>query len=240
MFAIETLGAVPEKLSAVYTQRVQAGALPPGHAILRGPVGIFLVREDGANGSKLAEEVAGSYRYWDARSSHFFDGVFLGWGFDGDQNDPGARGVFCGPGFAQCVTDLESELDWHYRGGTHLFLTDFVYDAASGQGNLDFSRTISLDISSLLDKKNFPQLSFLIEELIAPVRDTRSGRATTSVWEISDYILLLRTREFWWRELVKKIGTVLGWADTVAPYAVRDLRKDPKASSSKNRAPDPD
>jgi hypothetical protein len=239
MFAIERLAAVPKKLSAVYTERLQTGALPPGHAILRGPVGLFLVREDGANGSKLAEEVAGSYRYWDARSSHFFDGVFLGWGFDGDQNDPNARGAFCSPGFERCVADLESELDWHSRGGAHLFLTDFVYDAASAQGHLDFSRTISLDISALLEKKNFPQLSFLVEELIAPVRDTRGGQATTSVWEISDYILLLRTREFWWRELVKKIGTVLGWADTVAPYAVRDLRKHTNAPSARDRALDP-
>ncbi len=232
MFAIEKLADVSDQLSTVYTRRLQTGTLPPGHATLRGPVGLFLVRKDGANGSKLAEEVAGSYRYWDARSRHFFDGVFLGWGFDGDSNDPRAHGVFCAPGFEQCVTNLESELDWHYRGGAHLFLTDFVYDAASAEGYLDFSKTISLDISALLETKNFPQLGSLIEELIAPVRDNRSGKAETSVWEISDYILLLRTREFWWRELVKKIGTVLGWADTVAPYAVRDLRKNPKAAPS--------
>jgi hypothetical protein len=223
MFGIQNLAAVPKELGEVYAGRLQAGNLPHAYATLRGPVGLFLVREDGANGSKLAEEVVGSYKYWHLRSKHFFDGVFLGWGFDG-----GDRGSFMPEAFEKCVADLESELNWKYRGGTHLLLTDYVYDVADGKGYLDFSRTMPLDISALLEKKNVGQLSYLIEELIAPIRDARGVQAETSVWEISDYIALLRTRTFWWQELVKKIGAVLGWVDAVAPYAVRDLRKHPK------------
>lgn len=86
MFAIERLADVPQMLSLVYQHRLQADKLPPGDHTLRGPVGLFLVREDGAGGSKLAQEIVRSFGYWDVRSQHFFDGVFLGWGFR-----PGSR-----------------------------------------------------------------------------------------------------------------------------------------------------
>jgi hypothetical protein len=218
MFGIAKLADVPEQLSNVYAGRLRTDKLPQAHDTLRGPVGLFLVREDGANGSKLAKEVVGSFGYWHLRSGHFFDGVFLGWGFEGVPS-------FMAPAFTQCVADLESCLKWKYSGGAHLLLTDFVYDIRMNKGDLDFSQTIPLDISALLEEKKLAQLSPLIEELIAPVRNQRGQDAQTSVLEISDYIALLRTRKFFWQTLVKKIGALLGWADAVLPYAVRDLRK---------------
>jgi hypothetical protein len=161
----------------------------------------------------------GSFQYWDARSSYAFDGAFLGWGVDGGSP------VFMPEAFGRCVDDLESVLQWTYGGGANLLLTDFVYDVTSAQGHLDFSRTIPLDISQLLDGKKFAQLSPLIEALIQPVRHKRGDEPETSVWEISDYVALLRTRQWAWQTLVKKIGALLGWVDEVMPYAVRDLRK---------------
>ena len=62
MFGIEKLADVPTELSKTYAGRLQMGKLHPAHATLRGPVGLFLVREDGANGSKLAKEVVGKRR----------------------------------------------------------------------------------------------------------------------------------------------------------------------------------
>jgi hypothetical protein len=221
MFAIEKLKDVPILLSRVYKERLEAGKLPKVPNTLRGPVALFLVREDGANGSKLGKEVVGSFRYWDHRSAHFFDGVFLGWGFDGVP-------AFSNDMFLQCVKDLESELDWNYQGGANLLLTDFLYDTKSSQGVLDFSQTIPLDISALLQEKKLAQLSPLIEEMIAPVRKERGEKAETSVWEISDYIALLHARRLFWQTLIKKIGVIMGLVDAVAPYAVRDLRKKDK------------
>jgi hypothetical protein len=219
MFGIENLSAVPEMLSRIYSERVQKGKLTKGRKVIRGPIGLFVVREDGASGSKLAKEIVGSFGYWDARTEHFFDGVFLGWGYD----MPNIH--FLHSAFLQCVKDLEHELDWKYNGGAQLLLTDLVYDVASQKGYLDFSQVIFLDISGLLHAKKLRQLSNLIEELCAPSRD-KDKSGNVGVWEVSDYIALLRTREFFWKYLVKKIGFVLGWADQVGPYAVRDLRRD--------------
>src|SRR4051794_19415273 len=101
MFAIERIADVPEQLGRVYADRL-AGAKYPEASLIRGPVGLFLVRKDGAAGSKLAEEVVGSYKYWSDRSSYFFDGVFLGWGFDA------GIPVFSEPLFQRCIADLES------------------------------------------------------------------------------------------------------------------------------------
>jgi hypothetical protein len=168
---------VPKKLTEVYKERLGARKLPQLTDTLRGPVCLFLVREDGASGSQLAKEVVGSFSYWDLRSAHFFDGVFLGWGFDGVP-------AFNDDYFLQCVEDLEYELDWNYRGGAHLLLTDLLYDTKSRQGLLDFSQTIPLDISALFQEKKLAQLSPLIEEMIAPVRSERGEKADTSVLEI--------------------------------------------------------
>ena len=61
MFAIEKRADVSEQLSCVYRNRLQQGRLPEGHNELRGPVRLIIVRKDGAAGSKLAEEVVGSF-----------------------------------------------------------------------------------------------------------------------------------------------------------------------------------
>lgn len=133
--------------------------------------------------------------------------------------------MFVDRAFAQCVEDLESCLSWKYRGGAHLLLADFVYDPGVYQGSMDFSVAIPLDISELLEERKLAQLSPLIEELIVPARTDREREAEVSVWEISDYIGLLRARRFFWQTLVSKMGALLGLVDAVAPYAVRDLRK---------------
>jgi len=218
MLMIEKLAEVPKRLTQLYINRLRLDALPNDVSELRGPVGLFLVREDGGNGSKLAKEVVGSFGYWDSRSAHYFDGVFLGWGFDGIP-------VFSDRAFAHCIRDLERELKWKYKGGCELLLTDFVFDPRQQEGHLDFSSVIPLDISGLLEEKKLSQLSSLMEELIAPVTKDRSNTAETSVFDISAYIAILRTRKFVWQELIKKIGVILGWVDLVAPYAVQDLRR---------------
>lgn len=146
MFAIERLSDVSEKLSVVYGNRLLQSRLPEGHNALRGPVGLFIIRKDGASGSKLAEEVVGSFQYRDTRSSYAFDGVFLGWGYEGDCP------VFRYEAFGRCLDDLEFALDWTYGGSANLLLTDFVYDVKSGGGHLDFWRSIPLDISRSHEK----------------------------------------------------------------------------------------
>jgi len=179
MLAIEKRADVSEQLSCVYRNRLQQGRLPEGHNELRGPVGLFIVRKDGAAGSKLAEEVVGSFGYWNFRSGFAFDGVFLGWAFDGVP-------VFRHEMFGRCLDDLELALDWTYGGGANLLLTDFVYDVKSGKGHLDFSRTMPLETSELMEAKKLAQLSRLIEELIRPVRAKRHAQPEKSVWDISD------------------------------------------------------
>jgi len=126
--------------------------------------------------------------------------------------------------FSRCVKDLEDNIKWKYKGGAHLILTDFVYNVTSEKGNLDFSRTIALNISGLLHEKKLAQLSNLIEELKEPFREQATD-GNASVFQASDYLALLKTREHFWKYLVKKFGLLLGLADKVAPYAVRDLRK---------------
>ena len=219
MFMIEELDDVPRELGSVYAIRLRHDPAPQTLQV-RAPVGLFLVREDGSNGSVLAEEVVGSFGYWHERSGQFFDGVFLGWGFDA------GTPVFGEQQFTRCVHDLEDRINWRYRGGAHLILTDFVYDVRLRKGDLDFSRTVPLDISDLLDRQKLTQLSTLIEDMIAPVRERRGANNETSVWDISDYIGVLRARRALWQRLVERFGLLLGWADDVAPFAVRDLRKD--------------
>lgn len=226
MFMIESLEDLTRRLGSVYADRLQSGKLPSAGSV-RGPVGLFLVRPDGAAGSKLAEEVVRSFGYWDQRTGHHFDGVFLGWGFDADAP------TFGETQFAACVDALERTLTWRHSEGADLLLTDFVYDLGTRAGHLDFERVIPLDLSRLLDEKKLAQLSPLIGELIAPVRGRRESEAEISVWELSDYVGLLRTRRLLWQALVKKMGVLLGWADAVAPYAVRDLRRSPGGSEER-------
>jgi hypothetical protein len=218
MFGIESLSAVPSELSKVYRMRLQSAVLPKGRKQLRGPIGLFLVREDGAGGSKLAKEIVGSFGYWDARTAHYFDGVFLGWGYD-------QQPVFIGDAaFNRCVDDLEAKLKWKYEGGAHLILTDFVYNVKSRIGSLDFSRTVPLNITALMEEKKLSQLSNLIEELREPfVNQTKIG--DNSILQASDYLAILRARKQFWKYLLHKFGLVLGIIDSVAPYAARDLRK---------------
>ena len=78
MFAISHLALVPNELARVYAGRIES---PPGETSsdsIRGQVGLFLVRDDGANGTKLANEVVSSFGYWDGRTGQHFDCIFLG------------------------------------------------------------------------------------------------------------------------------------------------------------------
>jgi hypothetical protein len=220
MFLQPSLARVEGDLSGVYRERIKKDSVtvaPAAQETVRGPIGLFLVREDGGTGSKLASEVIKSFGYWHTRTEHFFDGVFLGWGWDGVP-------VFDTGAFLQCVKDLERRLNWQYKGGADLLLTDFVYDVAAEKGELEFSKTIALNISGLLDQKKLAQLSPLIEDLTAPFKDpAASGMA--DIMDLAEYLTLLRTREFFWKYLVERIGFLLGWADQIGPYRPRDLRK---------------
>jgi hypothetical protein len=217
MFLIRSLAGASGELGRVYSARLGRSNYPDA-PLLRGPVGLFIVRPDGASGSKLAEEVVGSFGYWNGRRSHFFDGIFLGLGFDGVP-------AFDEKAFHQFIGELEERLEWSYEGGANLLLTDFVYNVRVGAGDLDFSQAMPLDMSKLLDEEKLKALSPLIEELIAPIRRRRADEAELSVWDVSDYIALLRTRRLLWQTLVKKMGALLGWVDELAPYAVRDMRR---------------
>ena len=235
MFVANCLGDAIEHLSYVYARRlglpVKMGplqGLPPmttpplelvrDAVVIRGAVGLFLVRDDGANGSKLANEVVSSFRYWDARTSSHFDGLFLGWGFDGAPS-------YNNDGFHVCVSELEKELDWHYGGGAELFLVDFVFNPSDSQGRLDFSCAVPLNITKLLDERKYNQLAPLIEEILRPLSNSRKSDSESPTWKTSDYLGAIRTRRFVWQELVKKVGLLLGWVDDVSNFATRDLRR---------------
>ena len=111
MFAIESLEFASQLLSNVYAERMEAPLEGAESVAVRGSVGLFLVRDDGANGAKLAKEVVSSFQYWNTRTGHHFDGIFLGWGYDGVP-------VYMDGAFARCVQQLERDLDWHYEGGS--------------------------------------------------------------------------------------------------------------------------
>lgn len=218
MFAVENLAFAEQLLSNVYSERLKLEDDAETSTSVRGAVGLFLIRDDGANGSKLAKEVVASFRYWDTRTGHHFDGIFLGWGFD-------EQPAFLNGGFLTCVGNLEDALEWHYDGGAHLFLADFLYSPAERRGTLDFSSCVHLELTKLLDEKKYAQLSPLIEEIVRPLRTPSKEQASSPTWRVSDYIAVLRTRKFVWQELIKRIGPLLGWADDVANFAVRDLRR---------------
>ena len=217
MFLIKNLQEAVSNLERVYSGRVAAKRCPEA-AEVRGPVGLFFVRQDGGAGSKLAEEVVASFGYWNLRSGHCFDGLFMGWGFDGVP-------AFDEDAFVACVKELEHALNWRYDQAAQLLLTDFVYRPVAGTGHFDFSRSIPLDISGLLDAGRYSQLAPLMEQLIKPVERDREAQAEVSVMEISDYQAFLEGRRRLWDELVKKFGLLLGWIDQITPFAVRDLRK---------------
>ncbi len=218
MFAVDHLAEVPELLTQVFSERIEAPNVNEPETEVRGAVGLFLVRDDGANGSKLAKEIVASFQYWKARSGHYFDGIFLGWGYD-------AVPAYLGHGFANCVKELEEMLDWRYSGGAHLFLLDFVYDPRRRQGYLDFSSGVPLDLSGLLEEKKYVQLAPLIEEIIRPLVEAPFADGRSPTWRVSDYIAVLRARRLFWQAFVKKLGVLMGVADDVAKFAVRDLRR---------------
>jgi hypothetical protein len=219
MFAMQSLDDARDLLSRIYDERLR-GSPPPGELeTLRFPVGLFLVREDGAGGSRLASEVVGSFAYWDARSGWFFDGIFLGWGFDGSPAYVGHDS------FVKCVSELEGKLDWRYKGGAQLLLADFVFVPRSGRGDFDFSSAIDIDITRLLEEEKLAQLGELMERLIRPMKKRKGADGATPTWQISDYLGALQTRRSMWKGLVEWLGPILGWADAMAPYAVRDMRK---------------
>ncbi len=215
MFAIENLSRAERILGSIYQSRISVRESHIVAEVMRGPVGLFLVREDGANGSKLAKEVMGSFEYWDSRTAHYFDGIFLGWGYD-------AGPEYLQDSYLACISDLEDRLNWRENGGSHLIITDYAFDLKSKSGAFDFSKAIPLDITELLLKNEWTQLSeLIIKGLLTPVKKNEYA----GTWEISDYIAILKLRERFWKELVKKAGILLGVVDGVKDYAIRDLRK---------------
>lgn len=220
MFAIEKLDDVREVLGRVYFERVLSGVYPASQKFLRGPIGLFLIKDDGSAGSKLAEEVVKSYMYWDGRSGSAFDAIFLGWGYDGIPAYLGADA------YLRCVNDVEGALHWQYHGGSHLFIVDFVY-RGDFIGEIDFSKVISLNITELQKKQQLDQLGQLMEDIILPSKNLERELCDYPVDYLSDYVGLLRARKFFWTKFVQRLGFILGLADEVMPYAVHDLRRKP-------------
>ncbi len=221
MFGLPTLEEVESRLAEVYAERLATGKVPGGTAV-RGPVGLFLVHAENGPANELARDVVGRFGYWNDRTAHYFDGVFLGWGYDG----PTVGVLFTEYEFQSCVRQLEERTTWRFSEEFDLLLTDFVYEPDAGRGQLDFSRCIPLDLGRLAhDEKKLLTVSRLLGELLVPARSHRETVAEVSVDDLSDYVAVLRTRRFLWQELVKKLGALLGWADELRPYAVRDLRR---------------
>ncbi|SFG47209.1 hypothetical protein [Neptunomonas qingdaonensis] len=215
MFAIDSINSAEEILASIYKERMTNNKTTEKGSVFRGPVGLFLIREDGANGSKLAREVMSSFEYWNSRTAHYFDGIFLGWGYD-------AGPAYMEDSYIACISDLEARLNWRENGGSHLIIVDYVFDINKGTGTFDFSQAIPLNITTLLLKNEWTQLSELIVSgLLAPIKAGQAG----DTWEISDYIAALKLRDIFWKALVKKVGLLLGGVDVVKDYAVRDLRK---------------
>ena len=216
MFAIESIDSAERDLASIYLERISDYKPLKTDKLIRGPVGLFLIREDGANGSILANEVIKSFKYWDSRTEHYFDGIFLGWGYD-------VGPVYIEDSYIACISELENKLKWQENGGSHLIITDYVFNIEKGTGEFDFSRTIPLDITKLLLKNEWDQLSdLIIGGLLTPIKK-KQGAGT---WEISDYIAALKLREAFWKELAKKVGLLLKTVDVVKDYAVQDLRKE--------------
>lgn len=212
MFAISTIGDAERELARVYGERF-------GNArqVVRGPTGLFLVRDDGAKGSRLAKEIVGSFEYWDGRTAMSFDGIFLGWGVDGGAPVP------LGPDeFLATVMDLESRTTWRMTGTAALILVDYEYDPAKQRGHFDFSSATPLDLTEIInDSRKFDQLSDLIEEIVRPRKD---GAALTSD-TIAVRLQFAETRRAFWKRFVQKVGMLLGILDVAVTYAPRDLRK---------------
>lgn len=197
-------------LERLFNNKVQAEK----NQIIHAPVGLFLVREDGANGSKLAKEIVQSFAYWHATTAHYFDALFLGWGY-------ADKPVYENDAYVNCVKELEALLNWHDGGGSHLIVTNYVYDLNTHSGFFDFSQAIPLNITQVLKNNQWQQLSeLMIQGLLTPIKQNSAG----DTWEISDYLALLNLRRIFWQALVKKLGHLLGLVD-VQQYALRNLRK---------------
>jgi len=215
MFALESLNHAEQILSNIFRDRLFDSENQDNNTILRGPVGLFLIREDGASGSKLADEIMKSYRYWDKKTSHYFDGVFLGWGYEG-------MPVFLENQYIQCIEEFEDRLTWKDNGGAHVIITDFLYYINDQAGYFDFSKAIPLDITKLLKSNDWDHLNdLIIQGLLTPARDMDAA----GTWEISDYKAILKLRQQFWKKFVQKAGLLLSTFDSVKDYAVRDLRK---------------
>ena len=216
MFALENISTAEQILASIYQSRIGEKDFE-SKDVIRCPVGLFLIRDDGANGSKLVTEVMHSFKFWDHRTAHYFDGVFLGWGYDGAPE-------YLEECYMECVSDLENRLNWRDNGGSHVIITDYVFNIQKTSGFFDFSKAIPLDITKLLLKNEWTQLSeLIIAGLLSPIKDKDGGET----WDISNYIATLKLRDAFWKELVKKAGLLLGVIDVTKDYAVRDLRKRP-------------
>jgi hypothetical protein len=84
---------------------------------------------------------------------------------------------------------------------------------------------VPLDLSKLLNEKKYTQLAPLIEQIVRPLRDVSDDDGRSPTWRASDYIAVLRTRRYVWQQFIRKAGALLGWADDLANFAVRDLRR---------------
>lgn len=63
MFVVDHLEQVPQLLAGVYAERIEPPPAGTRAESIRGAVGLFLVGDDGANGTQLAKEIVSSFQY---------------------------------------------------------------------------------------------------------------------------------------------------------------------------------
>lgn len=222
MFLANSLAEVEERLSSVFSARLPLRRNELGVDIVRSPIGLFIVRDDGANGSKLAKEIVKSFGYWHESTGHYFDLVFLGWGYDGP-SPSGGPAIFNIDGFMSAIRSLEEVTTWRDNGMPQLIFTDFVFDVVKRTGRVDFERSIPLELTEALKAGKYEQIAPLFADVLSRVRvGVAEGQSPT--FKVSDYLGFVQTRRTVWDILIKRLGEIAQWANRVLPLAVQDLR----------------
>jgi hypothetical protein len=222
MFVAKSLAVLETTLSSVFSSRLPLRPAEHQVEFIRSPIGLFVVREDGANGSKLAQEIVKSFGYWNASTGHYFDLAFLGWGYDGPEPN-GGPAYFELDWFMSAVRSLEQASTWRDNGMPQLIFTDFVFDVSTRQGRVDFERSIPLELTEALKKGKYEQIAPLFADILSRLKaGVAEGESPT--FKVSDYLGFVQTRRTVWDVLVKRLGEIAEWGDRMRPLAVQDLR----------------
>jgi hypothetical protein len=190
------------------------------------PVGLVFIRGDRKGpGEQLAQQVVGSYGYWNADSGEYIDLVFFGWGKDGD-----APPIYDDKAFLHCKDQIERITKWRYTGETDVLLLNYKSPLARGYlreegGHFSFDKVIWLPVERMIDSKRILSLDGLVQELINHAKDLRKEKGDADVWDISDRIGYQRARRALWKSFLKFVLRDFDevWHE-LRPFAVCDLR----------------